>query len=144
MLIHGLPKRFWVVTKPSPVSQMCDICFPCTFEQLMLQVRGGLKEEEVVGIFADEDEAHMTAMELLGEFPIRPQDSLFADVVVHVQAVPNTQDISAKELARAAVEAVGNALQRAEKEGYQHRLRDRVSLGTSVVVELTNMMPVIG
>ena len=144
MLIHGLPEKFWVVTKPSPVSTLADICFGCTFEQLMLDVRGGLKEDEIIGIFADEDEARLAARELLGEYPIRPQDALTVEVVVHVMIVPNSQDISAKELARAAVEAVSNAVSRAEKEGHEHRLKNQVSLGMSEVVELRNMLPVIG
>ena len=75
MLIHGLPERFWVVTKPSPVSGLEDILFPCDFGRLMLQIRGGLQEDEIVGIFADEDEARLTGMELLGEHPVRPQES---------------------------------------------------------------------
>ena len=31
MDIQGLPEQFWVVTKPSPVSTLEDICFACTF-----------------------------------------------------------------------------------------------------------------
>ena len=83
-------------------------------------------------------------MELLGEYPVRPCDALTVDITVHCIIAPKSQDISARELAQAAVEAVGNALHRAEKEGHEHRLKGRVTLGTSVVVELTNMMPVIG
>jgi hypothetical protein len=110
----------------------------------MLQVRGGLHEDEIIGIFADEDEARLAAMELLGEFPVRPQDALTVAVVVHVMAIPKGEDISARELAQAAVEAVSNALHHAEQQGHEHRLKDRVSLGTSVVVELKNMLPLIG
>ncbi len=144
MKIHGLPEKFWVVTKPSPVSGLEDILFPCDFERLMLQVRGGLQEDDIVGIYADEDEARLMARELLGEFPIRPQDGLTVEVVVHVMAIPKSEDISARELAQAAVEAVGNAVCRAEKKGHEHRLKDRVSLGMSDVVEMKDMTAVIG
>ena len=49
MKIHGMPEKFWVVTTPSPVSELADVCFPCTFERLLLQGRGGLHEDEIVG-----------------------------------------------------------------------------------------------
>ena len=69
MEIHGLPETFWVVTKPSPVSELADICFPCTFERLMLQARGGLNEDEIVGIYADEAEATEGGGEAAGRVP---------------------------------------------------------------------------
>ncbi len=56
MKIHGLPEEFWVVTRPTEFSTSEDICFPCTFTRLMNQVRGGLNEDEIVGIYADEGE----------------------------------------------------------------------------------------
>jgi hypothetical protein len=31
-----------------------------------------------------------------------------------------------------------------EQQGHEHRLKDRVSLGTSEVVELKKMLPLIG
>ena len=62
-----MPETFWVVTQPSPVSVLEDICFPCTFGRLMLQVRGGLTEDDIVGVYADEDEAKGAAAKLLGE-----------------------------------------------------------------------------
>ena len=73
MKTHGLPEQFYIVTKPSPVSTMEDICFACTFERLMLQVRGGLTEDEIVGIYADETEARQAAGRLLGMHPVRPR-----------------------------------------------------------------------
>jgi hypothetical protein len=144
MRIEGMPEKFWVVTKSSPVSTLVDIYFPCDFERLMLQVRGGLQEDDIVGIYADEDEARLTGMELLGEFPVRPQDALFAEVVVNVMVKPKTEDISARELAQAAVEAVGNAVCLGERTGLRHRLEGRVSMGFGEVVELKNMTAVIG
>jgi hypothetical protein len=144
MLIRGLPEKFFVVTKPSPVSTVEDILFPCDFERLMLQIRGGLQEDEIVGIFADEDEARLTARELVGEFPVRPCDALFAEVVVHVMVKPNDKEMTAKELAQAAVEAVRNAVRRAEQAGHEHRLKDQVALGMSESVELRNQTVAIG
>ena len=44
--------------------------------------------------------------------------------------------MTARELSQAAVEAVRIAVRRAEQEGHQHRLTDRVSLGMSEMVEL--------
>ena len=144
MKIEGLPEKFWVVTKPSPVSTLTDVCFACTFPELMNQVRGGLKEDDIVGIYEDEDDARLAARELLGDFPVRPCDALAVEVVVHVLAIPNSQDMLARDLAKAAAEAVRNALRRAEQEGHEHWLKDRISLGTGEVVEVKNMATVIG
>ena len=117
MKTYGMPETFWVVTKPSPVSEVVDICFPCTIERLMLQVRGGLKEEEIVAVYADESEAQRAAARLLGDHPVRPEDSVFAEVVVNVMAQPLGEGLTARELGEAAVEAVLDAVQRAEKQG---------------------------
>jgi hypothetical protein len=68
MKVIGLPERFWVVTTPTTVSTVGDICFSCTFEQFALQVRGGLHEENIVGMYADEEEATATAKRLLARF----------------------------------------------------------------------------
>jgi len=143
MKIHGLPEQFWVVTKPSPVSGLQDILFPCSFERLMLQIRGGLQEDEIVGIYADEDEARLTAAELLGEHPVRPQDALFAEVVVHVMVKPNDKEMTARTLANAAVEAVRNAVRQGEEAGFRHGLQGQVSLGAGTV-ELQNQTVALG
>ena len=140
MKIEGMPERFWVITKPSPASTLEDVCFPCTFGRLMLQTRGGLNEDEIVGVYADEGEARQEAARLLGEFPVRPQDALVVEVVVHCMVIPNDEEMTAGEMAKAAVEAVSHAVRDAEKRGHHHRLEGRVSLGMSEVVQLRNMM----
>jgi hypothetical protein len=65
MKIQGLPDHFWVVTTPTPVSGLGDICFQCDFAQFALQVRGGLNENEIVGIYADQQAAVQEAEALL-------------------------------------------------------------------------------
>ena len=65
MKIQGLPDHFWVVTTPTPVSDLGDICFQCDFAQFALQVRGGLNENEIVGIYADQQAAAQEAEHLL-------------------------------------------------------------------------------
>jgi hypothetical protein len=144
MKVHGMPETFWVVTKPSPLSETADVCFPCTFERLLLQGRGGLHEDEIVGIYAEENEAKKAAMRLLGMYPVRPQDAVFADVVVHVMAQPVADEITARELGEAAVEAVLNAVHLAEEQGHRYRLKDHVSLGMSQAAELGNLTTVVG
>jgi pantothenate synthetase len=138
MKTHGIPERFWVVTRPSPASGMEDICFSCTVEGLMRQARGGLQEDEIVAIFADETEARRAAGRLLGKYPVRPQDAMCAEVLVHVMVTPRNEDMTARELAEAAVEAVANAVRDAERRGHQHRLEGQVTLGMSEVFELHN------
>jgi hypothetical protein len=140
MKTHGMPERFWVVLQPSPVSALEDICFPCTFDRLIRQARGGLQEDEIVAVYADEGEARKAAERLLGRFPVRPQDALAVEVVVHVMVIPNDEEMPADEMTKAAVEAVSNAVRDAEQRGHRHRLEGRVSLGMSETVELKNML----
>jgi len=143
MNVHGLPEEFWIVTKPSPLSTMEDVCFSCSFQRLMLQARGGLSEDEIVGVFADEGEARRSAATLLGKCPVRPQDAVFVEVVINVMVKPNAEGMTAKDLATAAVEAVADAVRQGEKAGFRHRLKGRISLGAGMV-ELRNLTIVCG
>jgi hypothetical protein len=144
MTIHGMPEQFWVVLKPWPTSEPVDLCFASTFGKLMHQVRGGLTNDEIAGIYLDEKDATKAAMRLLGKCPVRPQDAVVAEVIVNVMVKPNNEEMTAKELGEVAVEAVKNAVLHAEKQGHQHRLKDRVSLGVSEVVELRTHFVVVG
>lgn len=65
MKTHGLPETFWFVLSPSPTSTLGDICYECDFERFALQIRGGLNEKEIVGVFVDEAEAKELAEKLL-------------------------------------------------------------------------------
>ena len=65
MKLQGLPEWFWVVTVPTLYSSIGDICFRCDFRQFALQVRGGLNENSIVGIYADEAPAQVEAKRLL-------------------------------------------------------------------------------
>jgi hypothetical protein len=58
-------KEFWVVTKPTEISGMDDICFKSTPQQIGLQFLGGLTCGDVVSFYSDESEASLKAMELL-------------------------------------------------------------------------------
>ncbi len=58
-------KRFWIVTRPTPLSELGDICFECTFESLARQIRGGLQEEAIVGMYLEERYARRVAERLL-------------------------------------------------------------------------------
>ena len=144
MNIHGMPEQFWVVTQPSPVSGLEDILFPCSFGRLMKQVRGGLHEDEIAGVYADEDEAKNEALRLLGKHPVRPQDSAFFEVVVNVMVQPKVEEMLAQELGEAAVEAVANAIRQGEEAGFPHRLGDRAALGMSEAVELKGQIVAYG
>ena len=62
----GMPEHFWVVTKPSDAWDhdflasylvISDICFRTDYRTLMVQSLGGLKPRELLGVFADEEEA---------------------------------------------------------------------------------------
>ena len=88
----------------------------------MNQTRGGLHEQDIVGVYADEAEAKRMAMKLLGRNIVRTSDSIIVEVLVNVLMTPTKRNMTARVLARAAVEAVGNAVRHAEEEGFRHRL----------------------
>ena len=133
MKLQGLSNTFWVVTRPNRVSELGDICFACTFGKLMKQTRGGLHEKEIVGIFASETEAKRMAMKQLGKNLIRTSDSVIVEVVVNVMMTPTERNMTAGVLAKAAVEAVANAIRHAEEEGLRHRLAHQVEMGMGEV-----------
>jgi hypothetical protein len=65
MKVHGIPDTLWFVTSPTPNSELGDICFECDFGRFALQIRGGLDEKKIVGVFADQAEAKELAEKLL-------------------------------------------------------------------------------
>ncbi len=65
MKVSGMPGQFWVVTTPTRHSTLGDICFLCDFKCFALQIRGGLDEQEIIGIFSGESEAVTEAKRLL-------------------------------------------------------------------------------
>jgi uncharacterized protein with PIN domain len=99
----------------------------------MLQVRGGLHEHDIAGIYADEAEAKLMAEKLLGNNIVRTSDAMLVEVMVTVQIIPTAKNITAKALSQAAVEAVDHAVRKAEQEGFQHRLNDQVEMGVGQV-----------
>jgi hypothetical protein len=65
MKLQGIPEWFFVVTVPTLYSSIGDICFRCDFRQFALQIRGGLDENTIFGIYADEAIARAEARRLL-------------------------------------------------------------------------------
>ena len=128
MQLKGIPERFWVVTRPTEVSDLADICFSCTVERLMGQARGGLRQSEIVGIYDKEQQAMNVAKTLLGEGIIHADDAVVLEVLVHLMVLP-TKDTTAKALADAAVVAVTNAMQHAEQQGFEHPLAAEAKVG---------------
>jgi len=76
--------------------------------------------------------------------PVRRQDTVIAEVVVHVMVQPKVDGLTARQLGNAAMDAVRNAVRHAEERGHQHRLVDQVELGMSEVVELGSLIIVNG
>lgn len=143
MQLQGIPERFWVVTRPSPASQLEDILFSCTIERLMHQARGGLRQADILGIYADEGMAVEMAKKLLGEWTVGREDSLAVEVLVHVLCHPTTAGIAAKALAQAVVEGISNALHEAEEAGFHHQLLGEMRMGIGEV-ELNNQFTLFG
>ena len=53
--------KFWVVTKPTSDSTLGDFLFQADVFDLALQLRGGLKGNEIVGIYKNDTKAHKVA-----------------------------------------------------------------------------------
>ena len=59
---------FWVVEKPSTSATLDDICFECeNIAYLINQVRGGLSEKDIKGVFKKEAKAKKLAEKLLAD-----------------------------------------------------------------------------
>ncbi len=59
---------FWIVEKPSTSATLDDICFECeNIAYLINQVRGGLSEKDIKGVFFKEAKAKKLAERLLAE-----------------------------------------------------------------------------
>jgi hypothetical protein len=143
MLLHGIPDRFWVVTKPDESSEMGDICCSATIESLMHRAKCGLRQADIVGIYDDEELALEMAKKLLGEWVVPCEDSVAVEVLVHLMCHPVTAGMTAKAIAHSAVEAVDNAVRHAEEAGYRHRLSGDMRMGVGEV-ELHNQFALFG
>ena len=64
-------------------------------------------------------------------------------VLVNVMVAPTREGMTFKELSTAVVEAVKNAVRRAEQDGFQHGLVGQVSMGAGPV-ELNNEFALFG
>jgi hypothetical protein len=63
--LQGLPPTFYVVTKPTKKSELSDICRLCNILEFACQIRGGLREETIVGIYNHGPTARAIAQDLL-------------------------------------------------------------------------------
>lgn len=57
----GPKDKFWVVTDPTRCSELGDIFFEASLEDLLLQFRGGLRIEDNPTIFTEREEAETDA-----------------------------------------------------------------------------------
>ena len=60
-----MPPKFWVVTQASKISELGDILFETDYVGLTLQMKGGLRADEIVAIARSEKGALPTAKALL-------------------------------------------------------------------------------
>jgi len=61
--------EFWVVTVPTPDSELLDILFKRTVADLALSYRGGLSPSDLLGVFTDEGRAREFALKQLQNPP---------------------------------------------------------------------------
>ena len=57
--------RFWIVTQATKFSTLADICFQVDIEDLEKQFKGGLKAENVVGMYLDQSPAEEKARHII-------------------------------------------------------------------------------
>ena len=59
---------FWVVTKADKISILADILFDADIFDIHLQINGGLKGSDIVGIYKKEAKARKVAEKQLAKF----------------------------------------------------------------------------
>jgi hypothetical protein len=59
---QGVIERFWVVTDPTPISEIGDILFACDVPGFIRQIKGGLSEEDRPTFYADRSSAEADAL----------------------------------------------------------------------------------
>ena len=58
-------ENLWVVVRPSPASELGDICFETDAKGLALQFKGGLAPEEIHALYTSRNEAEREAKRIL-------------------------------------------------------------------------------
>ena len=58
-------KTFWVVTYPSDISTLQDICFEVDAQSIYLQFKGGLDPEDIYSFYTDRRSAETAAKWLM-------------------------------------------------------------------------------
>lgn len=66
--------RFWIVTEATKHSTLADICFQVDIEDLEKQFKGGLKAENVVGMWLDQSPAEQKAKMLIHRAKINSKE----------------------------------------------------------------------
>jgi hypothetical protein len=61
-------EKLWVVVRPSPASELGDICFQTDAKGLALQFKGGLDPEEIHALYTAGNEAYREAERILAAF----------------------------------------------------------------------------
>lgn len=58
-------EKLWVVVRPSPTSELGDICFATDAKGLALQFKGGLDPEDIHALYTSRNEAEREAERIL-------------------------------------------------------------------------------
>lgn len=77
--------KFWIVTMPSKVSMIGDICFATDIIRLFNQVRGGLKEEEIRVITKDKSFAESAARKLIMDMTLNKPAQAIKEKLSHMR-----------------------------------------------------------
>ena len=63
--LQGFPATFHVVTTPTSESELGDICWECNILEFACQIKGGLNEKTIVGLYNHGPTARAVAKDLL-------------------------------------------------------------------------------
>ena len=58
-------EKLWVVVRPSPTSELGDICFQTDAKGLAIQFKGGLDPEDIHALYTSRNEAERDAERIL-------------------------------------------------------------------------------
>ncbi len=73
-------------------------------------------------------------MRILGKYPVRTQDALFAEVMVRRHGATESRGDDRPRTRQGGRGGGSERIRIAEERGHQHRLEDRAALGMSEVV----------
>ena len=73
--VFGMPKKFWVVTKPTADQELEDCCVEMSFADFTEKVKSGLEQSSILGLFKRKGDAESMAKKALRKVKSEAKDA---------------------------------------------------------------------